>query len=72
MTDEESQQIHEACKKGYNCQIRFLKIDGTSLRKDKKPLDGFSLTNGCLQKAPKHTEITLPELTDDRTQPISL
>jgi hypothetical protein len=32
----------------------------------------FTSCNGYLQKAAKHTEITLPELAEDRHQPISL
>ena len=72
MTEEESHEIYEARKNGLDCQIRFLKINGKSLKKDKKPLDGYTSCNGYLQKSAKHTEITLPELVEDRHQPISL
>lgn len=35
-------------------------------------MDGYNVINGLLQKTAKHTEITLPELVEDRHQPISL
>ena len=41
MSEEESQQIVDAKRNGLDCQIRFLKIDGKSLRREKKSQEGF-------------------------------
>ena len=38
LSEEESQQILESKRNGLDCQIRFLKIDGKSLKKEKKAL----------------------------------
>lgn len=59
MSEEESQQIIESKRNGLECQIRFLKIDGKSLRKEKRNM-GFTTENGLLHKQVKHSEITLP------------
>jgi len=57
---EESEQVHEARKKGFNCQIRFLKLDGK--KKQLNPSDSFTSEAGILNKSSKHSqsEITLP------------
>lgn len=41
MTEEESTQIYDARSNGLDCQIRFLKIDGKTFKRDKKPFEGF-------------------------------
>ena len=72
MTEEESQQIIESKRNGLECQIRFLKIDGKSLRRDRRTMDGFANEGGLLHRQVKHSEITLPEFSSDNLQPIAL
>lgn len=55
MTEEESQQIIESKRNGLECQIRFLKIDGKTLRREKKAVEGFVTEGGIIHRQVKHS-----------------